>query len=41
MHAIQQLPENYEIAKELDLQKDKKTALKVNGLAVLLTVVMW
>ena len=41
MHAIQQLPENCEIAKELDLQKDKKTALKVNGLAVLLTVVMW
>ena len=41
MHAIQQLPGNCEIAKELDLQKDKKTALKVNGLAVLLTVVMW
>ncbi len=39
MHAIQQLPENYKIIREIDLQKDKKTALKVNGLALALTVI--
>ena len=41
MHAIQQLPEDYEVIREIDLRKDKKTALKVNGLAVGLSVVMW
>ena len=40
MHAIQKLPENYETSLELNLQKDKKTALKVNGLAVGLTFIL-
>ncbi|MBQ3385438.1 MAG: DUF3267 domain-containing protein [Erysipelotrichaceae bacterium] len=40
MHAIQKLPENYEPSLELNLQKDKKTALKVNGLAVGLTFIL-
>ena len=40
MHAIQQLDSDYTVIKEVDLQKDKKTALKVNGLAVVLTIVM-
>ena len=40
MHAIQQLDSDYTVIKEVDLQKDKKTVLKVNGLAVVLTIVM-
>ena len=40
MHAIQKLPENYETVMELNLQKNKKTALLINGLAVVLTVVL-
>ena len=40
MHAIQKVPENYEPSLELNLQKDKKTALKVNGLAVGLTFIL-
>lgn len=41
MHAIQQLDSDYTVIKEVDLQKDKKTALKVNGLAIILSIVMW
>ena len=41
MHAIQQLDSDYTVIKEIDLQKDKKTALKVNGLAVVLSIIMW
>lgn len=40
MHAIQQLPDNYEPVLEMNLQKNKKTALQVNGLAVGLTILL-
>lgn len=40
MHAIQQLPADYQQALEMNLQKNKKTALLINGLAVALTALM-
>ena len=41
MNCIQKLPENYEEALHVDLQKDKKTALKVNGLALLIYTMLF
>lgn len=41
MNCIQKLPANYEEVLHVDLQKDKKTALKVNGLAMLIYAVLF
>lgn len=40
MHARVNLPDQYKRTEIINLQKDKKTALKVNGLAMVLMVVM-
>ena len=40
MKAVNTLPEGYNQIYEIDLQKDKKMSLIVNGLAVLITVLM-
>ena len=39
LHAVQSLPEGYREIVHLDLQKDKKAALWVNGLGIALTLV--
>ncbi|MBQ1877199.1 MAG: DUF3267 domain-containing protein [Erysipelotrichaceae bacterium] len=40
MNSVQTLPEGYEVIEKMELQKDKKTMLLVNGLAVAIFVVM-
>ena len=40
MHCLQSLPENYRKIYEVDLQKDKKTALLINGLAIAVSLIM-
>lgn len=40
MHCIQNLPEGYRQIYEVDLQKDKKTALLINGLAIAISLIM-
>ena len=39
--AVQQLPEGYEEKSRIDLQKNKKEALLVNGIAAAIMVVMY
>ncbi len=41
MHTLQELPENYVKIEELNLQSNKKLALKINGLSTLLMVIMF
>ena len=40
MHCVQKLPENYRKIYEVDLQKNKKTALLINGLAIVVSLIM-
>ena len=40
MHCLQSLPENYRKIYEVDLQKNKKTALLINGLAIAVSLIM-
>ena len=40
MHCVQTLPEGYRATETIDLQKDKRTALLVNGAALLAFVLM-
>ena len=39
-HCVSELPEGYELREEIDLQKDRKKAILVNGTAVALMVLM-
>ena len=39
-HSFQDLPENYKLIREVDMQKDKKTAVIINGLAAAVMVIM-
>ncbi|MCR4950238.1 MAG: DUF3267 domain-containing protein [Solobacterium sp.] len=41
MNCIQKLPEGYEVIRSVDLQKDKKAMLTVNGIALVLTLVLF
>ncbi len=41
MHTVQQLPEGYDIIEVIDLQKDKKTALIVNIVAVVVYFILF
>ena len=41
MNCIQKLPQGYEVIRSVDLQKDKKAMLTVNGIALVLTLVLF
>ena len=40
LHTIKTLPEHYELDEHIDLQKDKKTALLINGIGLVIAVIM-